>query len=319
MHRRDTVRDIGIGVGITLFLFASAIFLPLIGLVSVFLLPMPVLVYRLKLGRAQSAGIAVISLAAMEMVSGSGLIDLFPFLERLILGFVIGESFLRRFSLEKTMLVACGTLLLSGLLVLIFYSYSAGVGIPEFVTAIFDKNFAVITKEFEHSGAGTETMQALAAIVEAVKESLKFLPGIFVSGTLIATWITLLVARPILNRLDLPCPDFTPLIRWRAPKMLVWLLFGCGILSLIHVSWLKLIGLNCLMVVLWVYLFQGIAIMAYFFNKKNVPKVVRWVMYILTTGYTLGILPIGLGLFDIWLNIRKLDIENQQPPSEFKM
>ncbi len=312
-HHRDAAKDMVLGVGITLILFAGSVMMPFFVLVGVFFLPLPVLVCRLKLGRVKGAAVAAIAFAVMAAIPGGGLIDLFPFLALLLMGFLLGESFEHRFSLEKTMLVACGTVALAGLLILFFYSVSAGVSIPEFVSTHVDQNLALFKAEVERTGAGADTMQALTASIELIKEMLKVLPGIALSGILFTAWVSLLLVRPILKRFDLPCPDFAPLIRWRAPEMLVWCLIGSGVLCLIPGA-LKLVGLNGLLVVLQIYFFQGIAIVAFFLNRKNVPPAVRWLLYTLITFY-LGMLVIGLGIFDMWLNVRKLDRGNPLPPS----
>jgi uncharacterized protein YybS (DUF2232 family) len=297
------------GVGITLVLFAGAMIMPIVGLVGVFLLPLPVLVYRLKLGRARGAAIATIAFVVMAVVLGGGSLDLFLFLALMVLGFVLGESFERRFSLEKTMLVACGALSLAGLLFLLFYSHSAGVGITDLISAYVEKNLSLYREALEQMGAAEETRQAFSASLEIVEYvMLRVLPGIAVSGILFTAWITLLLARPVLKRAKLPCPDYGSLMHWRAPEMLVWVLIGSGLLLLMPAGGLKLIGLNGLLVMLQVYFFQGIAIVSFFFEKKRFPLVARWVLYtLISLQVLLLVLVIGLGIFDMWLNVRKIE------------
>jgi uncharacterized protein YybS (DUF2232 family) len=297
------------GVGITLVLFMGAMIMPIIGLVGIFLLPLPVLIYRLKLGRAKGAAIAAIAFMAMAAILGGGTLDLLLFLALLVLGFVLGESFERGFSLEKTMLMASGILTLAGLLFLLFYSHSAGIGIADLISAYVGKNLALYREALEQVGATEETRQAFSASLEIVEYVMvRVLPGIAVSGVLFTAWITLLLARPMLKRMNLPCPDFGSLMYWRAPEMLVWVLIGCGLMLLMPVGGLKLIGLNGLLVMLQVYFFQGIAIIAFFFEKKRLPVMARWIMYILITLQVfLLVLVIGLGIFDMWLNVRKIE------------
>ncbi|MFA5905055.1 MAG: DUF2232 domain-containing protein, partial [Desulfobacula sp.] len=57
-----------------------------------------------------------------------------------------------------------------------------------------------------------------------------------------------------------------------------------------------------------VYFFQGIAVVSFFFQKKRTPFAIRFFFYLMV-----AILPqflflvIGCGLFDTWINFRKLD------------
>jgi uncharacterized protein YybS (DUF2232 family) len=63
-----------------------------------------------------------------------------------------------------------------------------------------------------------------------------------------------------------------------------------------------------MMIVMQVYFFQGIAIVAFFFNKKRVPRAIRWGLYTLMTLQPLVLLMvICLGFFDMWLNVRRLE------------
>ena len=309
LHHRNTARDMVFGVGITLFLFAGAMVMPLIGLVGMFLLPLPILVCRLRLGQTKGAAVAALSFAAMAAILGGGSLDLFVFLALLVLGFVLGESFERNYSLEKTMLVACGALTLGSLLALLFYSHSAGIGIADLISAYVHQNMVLYEEALGQIGAAPETRQALTASIELVESGmLRALPGIAVSGILFTAWVTLLLARPVLRRTDLPCPNFGSLTHWRTPEMFVWILIGCGLLVLMPVGGLKLIGLNGLLVMLQVYFFQGIAIVSFFFEKKRVPLLARWILYpLLTLQVFLLVLVIGLGIFDMWLNVRKIE------------
>ena len=315
LHYRDTVRNLVFGIGVILALYIGATTLPVFGLIGVFVLPLPVLVYRLKLGRTKGAAVPAVSFVVMTMLSGGGSLDLFLFLALLMLGFVLGESFERNYSLEKTMAIACGSLTLAGLIVLLFYSHMAGVGIPDLVSSYVSKNLALSQAAFNKMNVTEETKQALSSSIELIKYmAVRLLPGITVSGILFMAWVTLLLARPVFHRIGLPYPAFGQLIRWRAPEILVWGVIGCGAFLLVPVNGLKLIGINGLMILLQVYFFQGIAIISYFFEKKRIPVIVRWCLYILMTlQLFFVILVIGLGLFDTWLNLRKLGTEGGEP------
>jgi uncharacterized protein YybS (DUF2232 family) len=315
-QHRDTTREMLFGICITLALFAGASVVPVLGLIGIFVLPLPILVYRLKLGRARGAVIPAAAFAVMALMLGGGSLDLFLFLALLLLGFILGESLERNFSLEKTVVVACGGLTLAGLFILFFYSRMAGVGIPDIVSKYVADNLSLYQAAADKMGVSEETRQALSASVEWVKfYFVRVLPGVAISGMLFMAWITLLLARTVLKRLGLPYPNFGELVRWRAPEMLVWGVIGCGSLLLIPAAGLKLIGINGLMVVMQIYFFQGIAIVAFFFEKKRVPLVIRWGLYTLMSLQVFFLLMvIGLGFFDIWLNLRKLGADNGTEP-----
>jgi uncharacterized protein YybS (DUF2232 family) len=195
------------------------------------------------------------------------------------------------------------------LIILFFYSLAASVSIPELASRYVAESLSIYKEAVDKMGVAEETRQVLSeSSIELIKYTVvRMLPGVAISGMLFTAWITLLLARKVLRRLGLPHQNFGELTQWRAPEMLVWGVIGCGIMLLFPVAGLKLIGINGLMIVSQVYFFQGIAIVAFFFEKKHVPRAIRWGLYALMilTPYVLPMV-IGLGFFDMWLNVRKL-------------
>jgi uncharacterized protein YybS (DUF2232 family) len=59
-----------------------------------------------------------------------------------------------------------------------------------------------------------------------------------------------------------------------------------------------------------IYFFQGIAIVSYYFEKKRFPRILRVFLYaLIALQQFLLLLIVGLGFFDIWLNIRRLPVD----------
>lgn len=316
IQNRETVREMVFGICITLILFTGALVIPVIGLMGIFVLPLPVLVYRLKLGRVRGAIVPGAAFIIMAALLGNGSFDLYLFLALLLFGFILGESMAQNFSLETTVAFACGGLTLAGLVILFFYSQMAEVSIPVLVSGYVSESLSLYQEAADKMGFAEEKRQALSASIELIETAVvRVLPGVAISGMLFIAWITLLLARTVLGRFGLSYPDFGELTQWRAPEILIWGVIGCGLLLLLPVVGLKLIGLNGLMIFMQVYFFQGVAIVAFFFEKKQVPQVLRWGLYILMTLqiYVL-VMVIGLGFFDMWLNVRKIGADNNIEP-----
>jgi uncharacterized protein YybS (DUF2232 family) len=69
---------------------------------------------------------------------------------------------------------------------------------------------------------------------------------------------------------------------------------------------LQTIALNLLTVSLPLYFMQGLAIVRYFFRRRNVPGFIQGISYILIL--LLNPLPLvvtGFGIFDLWADFRK--------------
>jgi hypothetical protein len=62
------------------------------------------------------------------------------------------------------------------------------------------------------------------------------------------------------------------------------------------------------------YFFQGLAIVAYYFHRMNVPLLLRGLGYGLIVFEQLcTILVVGLGLFDLWGDFRRLNHKDLNP------
>jgi uncharacterized membrane protein len=89
-------REIVTGVLVTSSILATAVFIPIIGFFSTIFIPLPILFYRIKLGRHAGFTIGLISVAVMVTLLKSlgGLsINILFFIELLLLGYVLSELF----------------------------------------------------------------------------------------------------------------------------------------------------------------------------------------------------------------------------------
>jgi uncharacterized protein YybS (DUF2232 family) len=305
----SVAKDIATGTAITLFIFAVTSYLPVLGLFCALFIPLPTLFYRSKLGRNTGLVVPAAALLAMGAVLGGVDVDLVFFLELLLLGFMLGEFLTRGLSVEKTVLYACASVWVSGLLGLLFYSNVSSTGITVLVSGYIAKNLELTMALYENMGVSEENLAQLSNSLEQIQYILvRIVPAMAIGSTLFVAWVNLLLARRVLTARGMFFPDFGALNRWKAPDALVWLLIGCGGMLLLPGSSLKMVGLNGLLILLTVYFLQGIAVVSYYFEKKNFPRALRLFLYsLIALQQFLLLLVIGLGLFDMWLNFRKLD------------
>jgi uncharacterized protein YybS (DUF2232 family) len=103
-------------------------------------------------------------------------------------------------------------------------------------------------------------------------------------------------------------PDFGDLACWRMPDWVVWLVIAAGAMMIVPEEIVKIIGLNTLIVLLFLYLLQGLSIVQFFFKKKNIPRYLRALFYALIVLYQYLLVFISaIGLFDIWVDFRKMN------------
>jgi len=305
------VKDIVTGVSITSLIFLISVFIPIIGFVAALFIPLPILFYRLRLGRINGLVIPIISSLVMVVFIGGISLDILFFAGLLLIGFILGELFELNLSIEKTTLYASGSVVLSGLIGLIISSMLTGEGVFGIVSNYVAKNLELTLVLYQSMGMSQENVQLISQSLDKIQHVLvTIIPALVSTSTLFVTWISILLAKPVLISRSLHYPDFGPLNLWMAPDYLVWVVIGCGLAVFLPIPVIKVIGLNGLLILMTVYFFQGIAIVSYYFNKKRFPKILRIFLYTLMALQQLILLAvIGLGFFDLWINFRRLGKE----------
>jgi len=310
----DIAKDILSGIAITIFIFTVSIYLPILGFFCAFFIPLPILFYRSKLGRNRGGIIPVVVVIAMLAISGRLSVDVVFFIELLILGFVLSELIELNLTIEKTILLASGTVLGTGVAGLVIYSGISNTGIHNLVSDYVAKNLELTMALYESMGMSPENIHMLSVSLKKIQYALvRIIPALVIATTLFISWANLLMARPILIGKKLFYPDFGFLNLWRPPEQLVWGVIASGGMLLLPSAAVKMLGLNGLIVSMTIYFFGGIAIVAYFFDKKKFPRILRTFLYTLIALQQFVLLfVIGIGFFDTWLNFRKIGIKKTE-------
>jgi uncharacterized protein YybS (DUF2232 family) len=142
--------------------------------------------------------------------------------------------------------------------------------------------------------------------VEITRFFTDIFPGLTLCGAILTVWLNVLAGRSLFRRDIGGFPDFGDLSLWKAPEKLVWLLIVSGSMTLAPIEILDTIGINVLIVCCLIYLFQGLAIAAFFFRRKQVPVIFRGLFYMLiAVQQYMIIFIIAVGLSDLWIDFRK--------------
>jgi uncharacterized protein YybS (DUF2232 family) len=132
-------------------------------------------------------------------------------------------------------------------------------------------------------------------------------PSIFINSYLTMVWLNILLITKVLKRKGITVKSIENLNRWKAPEHLVFGIIGLSILIFFPMGMLTTLALNSLIILIFVYFFQGIAVVSFFFKKKSTHFALRLFFYILIAIQPLFMfLVIGFGLFDTWFNFRKI-------------
>jgi len=301
-------KDIISGIAIIGLIFTASTYLPIIGFFFSLFIPLPILFYRSKLGRTTGIIVYILSIIIMIVMTGSISLDIFFFAELLLLGFVLSELIEMHLSIEKTISYACASVLMVGIIILLFYSNLSNTGIYTLASEYISRNLKLTMVIYESMGVPEESIHVISNSMEKIHYVLiRIIPAMLISLTLFVSWTSLLIAKPVLKAKNIFFPDFGSLKLWKAPEFMVWIFIGCGVTLILPDNFFKILGLNGLIILMTIYFFQGIAIVSFYFEKKNVPRIFRIFLYSIVALQQLVLLSvIGLGFFDMWLNFRRL-------------
>ena len=313
----DVLKNIAAGVGFTCLLFAATLYIPIIGFISVVVIPLPIAYFRYKLGRRAGGLVLAISGILMSIMAEGLSFDLALFAVLLVLGFVLGEMLEMGVSVEKTVLYPCLSVIGSGAALALFYSAFSQTALSSLVNLYVKQNLELTLELYRQIKMPEETLQSLARSLDTIQYVLvRVIPGMAVMSTLFVTWVNLMLTRSLVRFRGLKTPDFGSLTRWKSPEVLVWVVIAGGVLLLMPVKFLKIIGLNIVMALIMVYFIQGLSIVAFYFDKRNFPRILRGVLYgLIGVQQLFSLLIIGLGFFDLWIDFRKIN-KNEKPDSE---
>jgi uncharacterized protein YybS (DUF2232 family) len=289
------------------FLFAALA--PFIGPLVVVLTPLPVLYYTSLLNRFRG-----FSVLAASFVTAYGVLSLLkqqinlPTLFMVaFIGLILSEIIKRNLSFDKTILAAALLLLLCGLGFILYNSYRANIApwrlIENYVATVVKENLEIYKKL-------NIPQEQIQMIREKTPQITRFFAGIFpalgISGSVLTVWANLLAGQMFFRLKGIPFPDFGDLTTWKAPDRLVWILIAAGGMLFIPVEGVTILGMNLLIITCMIYMFQGLAITAFFFRKKQISRMFRFFFYglIMIQQYML-IFVIALGLFDLWVDFRR--------------
>jgi len=297
------------GGAVLTFTFLFVALIPFVGPLVLILTPLPILYYSSRLGRLRGLTVLAFSILAAYVI-----LDLAAHRANLSVLFMIGftgvllsEVLKRNFSVEKTLLLASSALFCCGAAFVLYHAFRSGIApwrmVETHVARVIEENI----KLYAQMNISDEQVQMIR---ESAPQLTLFFAGIFpalgLSGIALTVWVNLLAGRRLFQASGVAFPDFGDLAAWKAPERLVWIVIIAGGMLFVPLEGITTVGMNLLIVSGLIYLLQGLAIAAFFFRQKQVPKMFRLLFYglILVQQYMLIVI-IAFGLFDLWVDFRK--------------
>ncbi len=271
-------------------------------------LPLPILVVGWRLGERAALGLAAVAalLLFASQPTVKGLSDHLPLAELLLMGALLSSFRSRGILPAHGIILATVVLAAAGLFFLLGQSGLAGQTPLEVLRQKAQETAATLSKVLAETGVEAKVMMPPGAPpMDWETLVLRIYPALFVINTAFVAWLNTVAARSLAHLLKWDEPGL-PLSQWNNPEWLIFVFLIAGFLLLAPAQSLRLISLNLLLIVGFLYFCQGVAVVAALFQRFQVPLFLRLLGYPLLFINPLIFLITILGLTDLWLDFRRL-------------
>ncbi|NLC38044.1 MAG: YybS family protein [Clostridia bacterium] len=297
----------------------AGIYLPLLGAVTGFLWPIPIIVLIIRYD-LRSGFLSLIAALILMVTLSEPLTALFQGLRyggmALVFGYLIKKQ-----SAPGTTVLLGGLAAAAGTILVLFFSFLLIGGSLAGLEAEMEGTVDRVLDFYRSSGLldrvlveGTTEEEFRQTVIRSTRWMMTLIPGVLVFGSLVSSCINYLLARQVLSRLGYRLQAIPPFRTWQLPWYSVWgIIAGLG-LALAGDFWgqslLVAIGQNIIYVYLPILLVTGLSVAVYYYYK--VPISATWKMllvFVALINLPLTVIAlILLGTFDPLFNYRKLTL-----------
>jgi uncharacterized protein YybS (DUF2232 family) len=313
MQRLEIIARFVLATASTVMLFLGGVTAPPFAFALFPLVPQPVLSFGIKYGLMRGMSVAVLALAILLLWGGEPLGYVYSMFV-LLIGLVF--LLLGRIRVLETLVLGIAAVVLTAFSALLFILSGSWGAIFHDVSESLNSTLMSAVEMHEKMGFPQESIALLKERTPEIAEMiLHLLPAAaFVSLGLIVLFNVILLCR----RFPEKKPEWVTLVslrEWKAPDFLIWGVIVAGFAMFIPgLESVRALAANLLLVFGACYFFQGLAIIAFYFNKNNVPRFVRGMVYLFIIFQQIfTLIVVGLGLFDLWVDFRRLKKQDLKP------
>jgi uncharacterized protein YybS (DUF2232 family) len=313
MQRVEVTSKFFLALASSVFLFMSGVSLPPLGIILLPFVPQPVLLFGFKYGIAAGLGVLAVAFLLLFIFAAQELAfiyGVFAVMAGLLLGL------LGRIRAVEYLVGAAAAIMLSVTAGLSYYFFGSWASMFQDLRTGMTQQLDSAVRLQEKMGLPADSVSMLKdQAPQIVEMMLRLLPALLLLSFAFIVLINILYLGrrfPERRREWFSLPN---LREWKTFDPLVWGLIACGfVLFLPGAALLGAVALNLLVVIGACYFAQGLAVIAYFFNKNNVPRFLRGLTYVLIIFQQIfTLLVVGLGLFDLWGDFRRLGKDKLTP------
>lgn len=305
--KQDNAKKITYGammLALFLVLLAMTIYVPFIGLFTLWLLPLPFLLYRNRYDRMATIVVAVGAVALSVIITG---ILSLPFtIVFVAVGVVMGESIVNGKSKLYTFMATAVTIIILTIIFYVSAIFLFGMNMVELlrqeIDVMRDQTIEFLTMFNVNDPKLTESIEANFTFYDVA------IPSLFILSTFILAYILILPNFAIAGRLEKNIPKFPSFRNIKLP-LITLLVYGVVLLIPLFSKMDPNTGfyvmiVNASIILRFLFFIQGLSLIYFSMHAMKLPTIVP----IIATVFALIFSPITvlLGIVDVGINIRAL-------------
>jgi len=313
MQRLEVISKFLLALAASVFLFMSGIGLPPLGVVLLPFVAQPVLMFGCKYGI--SGGMAVLGVATLTLIIFAGeelgfIYGIFAVMAGMLL------TLLGRIRAIDHLVASVATVMLALTAALSYYFFGSWAVMFRDIRQGMSQQMEAAIQMQEKLGFAQDGVALLKERAgQIVDMILQLLPALLLLSFAFIVLINILYLRRRFPERRAEWLAIEHLREWKSPEALVWGLIICGFsFFLPALGLIQVIAFNLLVVISAYYFAQGLAVIGFFFHKNKVPRFLRGLTYVLIVFQQIfTLLVVGLGLFDLWGDFRRLGKDTAAP------
>jgi uncharacterized protein YybS (DUF2232 family) len=305
MKKSSTITEGALFSGIYLLLLLMTIYLPVIGIVSIFLLPIPFIIYTFKHGFQSSLLMLVVT--SLLTIVLTTIFSLPITLMSAMGGIAIGVCLHRKRSVYETWAVGSVAFAIGFVLVLLLGQYLFEMNFMEEMNELI--NDSIMTTKEMMNQIGSYDDQTFEMFEEQMNQLTYLIPTMIGFVGVIYSFLALWIGLKVINRIEQKTLSFPPFREFNLPKALIWYYFLSIILMWIEPeqgSTINQVATNISMLTGFLLVLQGLAFIAYYVHEKQKSKglLITAIILIVLLPF-IFMYPVRiLGIIDIGFNLR---------------
>ena len=292
------------GIGITLVCLLGVSVLGPFGAFLNFLTPLPAAYLGMRFGiRTGFIVVAVTSLLLLELASTYTLI---AYLSLFGIGSLLLPYFLHRnYPWDKAILYTAASAASITAVIMLISVVVNNVSITGVVAQVVQSEVDQALVVYRNAGLPADQLKDMELAIQGMGDFVRRgFYGLYLATLIAIQALTLIVLQRVKIKGQLfGGPSFA---KWRTPPHLIWILICGGFLQFVPVQAVTTIGWNILLVMLPLYFFQGLAVVHHFLRRKNYPRSVKSMLFLLLLVVNpLPVIVTSVGVFDLWVDFRR--------------